>query len=511
MKANKRGLSRRETLKAGAALALCITRPGTALAKQNAATPTIAGLGNALREGQATSVSIAHTVIENAERFASLGLFTSLEPEQLLANAALADQHRMDAKAQGQTLRPLHGIPIGLKDNIDAVGHPTTGGTPALRHHRPTRNAPIVARLISDGALIAGKVNMHELAGGGTTNNPAYLRTRNPYNPDHSPGGSSGASAAVVAARVLPAALGTDTAGSVRNPAGYCGVVGFRPSMGRYSSDGIVPLALTRDTAGPLTQTVADAVTLDTTLAQDPSPIGSAGLKGRRIGVPRDPFRDNLTPDIALMIDDVEERLRDAGAVLVNGEIPGLMDMINQASLVTLGARLRSDLEAYLTYSGSPVTFDQLADQIADPFVKGWMTPYLTPTADILNEEVRVSAEVIPALKAAYSSYLSDNALDAILFPTTPIPAGIEVPGTEDVIVDGVQIPGGIWLNIQNATPASLWGGPGISMPSGLTASGLPMGIELDGAIGGDRTLLGLAMAVENVLPPTSPPRLSDL
>lgn len=504
-------LSRRDTLLGGVGLGLCGALSAQRASAEESVNLTLTDLSDALGAGKITSVDIAERVIARAKRYEFLGVFTSLNEDQLLKDAAKADRQRRSAKARGQTLSPLHGIPIALKDNIDAVGHATTGGTPALRHHLPKKNAPIIERLTRSGALVAGKVNMHELAGGGTTNNPAFQRTRNPYNPEHSPGGSSGGSAVAVAADIVPAALGTDTAGSVRNPAGYCGVVGFRPSMGRYPSAGIVPLALTRDTAGPLAHSVADVVALDEVLAQDTAPAREPSLKGPRIGIPRAPFRDNMTPDIARMLENVELRLKDAGAVLVDGEIPDLMERINQASLVTLGARLRRDVEEYLSYSGASVTFDQIAEQIADPFVKGWMTPFLNPSADILNEEIRVSADVIPALKAAYQGYLTDNRLDAILFPTTPIPAGIEVPGTEDVVVDGAQLPGGIWLNIQNATPASLWGGPGISLPSGLTPSGLPMGVELDGGIGDDRKLLGLAMAVEHILPPTPPPNLSGL
>lgn len=507
----KPNLTRRSALALGTAACTSASLFGEAAADSDISDMTLSNLKDALTAGATTSVEIAETVVKRAEQYASLGVFTSFKSDQLLMDAQAADQDRRDANAQGQTLGPLHGLPIALKDNIDALGHATTAGTPALRNHQPRQNAPIVDRLLNAGAIIAGKVNMHELAGGGTTNNPAFLRTRNPYNPDHSPGGSSGGSAVAVAAQIVPAALGTDTAGSVRNPAGYCGVVGFRPSMGRYPSEGIVPLSLNRDTAGPLTHTVSDTAMIDAVLANDPAPLQFPSLKGQRVGLPRVPFRENMTADIKRMMDDVESRLKDAGVVLVDVEIPDLMDMVNQASLVTLGARLRQDVETYLARSAAKVTFDEIADQIADPFVKGWMTPFFDPDSDILKEEARVSAEVIPALKSAYTATFVDNTLDAILFPTTPIPAGIEVPGTEDVIVDGIQIPGGIWLNIQNATPASLWGGPGISLPSGLTSSGLPMGIELDGAIGADRTLLALAAAVEHVLPPMPSPDLNAL
>lgn len=497
-------LSRRNIVLSGmAASALRPTGSKAAIATDIDGIPfTIGQLGAALRVNRLTAVSIAEAVLDRAEQLSSLGTFTSIDADRLLESARHADT----ALADGQDLGPLHGIPIALKDNIDAVGYATTGGTPALRNHFPRKNAPVAQRVIDAGGLIAGKVNMHELAGGGTTNNPSYLRTRNPYAPDHSPGGSSGGSAAAVAARIVPAALGTDTAGSVCNPAGYCGVVGFRPTLGRYPNAGIVPLSLTRDTAGPLAHTVDDVIAIDAALAADRSAVPIQMLKGKRIGTPRVPFAENNTADIRDMLADVEARLTDSGVVLVEAEIPNLVDIVNEASLVTLGARIRRDVTAYLEASGSTVTFDDLAAQIADPFVKGWMTPFLNPTDEMLNEEARVARDVIPALQRSYSGYLKDNALDAIIFPTTPTPAGVEVPGTEDIIVNGVRIAGGIWLNIQNTGPATLWGGPGISLPAGLSANGLPMGIELNGAIWGDQDLLGLARAVEGVLPATPPP-----
>ena len=497
-------LSRRNAVLSGAAASLLgANESKAAITTDIEGVPfTIGHLGAALRAKHLSSVSIAETVLDRAEQLTSLGTFTSIDAERLLDGARQADT----SLARGKDLGPLHGIPLALKDNIDAVGYATTGGTPALRNHFPTQNAPVTQRLIDAGGLIAGKVNMHELAGGGTPNNPSYLRTRNPYAPDHSPGGSSGGSAAAVAARIVPAALGTDTAGSVCNPAGYCGVVGFRPTLDRYPNAGIVPLSLTRDTAGPLAHSVDDIIAIDAALAADRTPVPMQALKGKRIGTPRVPFAENNTTDIQGMMEDVEALLKESGAVLVEAEIPNLVDIVNETSLVTLGARIRKDVTAYLEASDSPITFDDLAAQIADPFVKGWMTPFLNPTDDMLNEEARVAREVIPGLRRSYSAYLKDNALDAIIFPTTPTPAGIEVPGTEDLIIDGVRIAGGIWLNIQNTGPATLWGGPGISLPAGLSESGLPMGVELNGAIWGDKDLLSLALAVEDILPATPPP-----
>lgn len=497
-------LSRRSAVLSGVAATAISTRDTKAMTSTdiNDIPFTIAALGKALRKKDLTALSIAEAIIFRSEALANLGTFTSLNAEQLISDAQQADK----LLGQGQDLGPLHGIPVALKDNIDAVGHATTGGTPALRNNFPKTNAPVTQRLLDAGAIIAGKVNMHELAGGGTTNNPSYLRTRNPYAPDHSPGGSSGGSAVAVSARIVPAALGTDTAGSVCNPAAYCGVTGFRPTLDRYPSAGIVPLSLTRDTAGPLAHTVDDIITLDAILAADSTPVQATNLSGMRIGIPKIPFRDNTTADIQNMMADVENRLREAGAILVDAEIPDLVDFVNETSLITLGGRIRQDVTAYLSAGGSPVSFDTLAEQIADPFVKSWMTPFLNPSTDILNEEARVARDVIPALRRTYTAFLKDNALDAIVFPTTPTPAGIEVPGTEDIMLDGKRIPDGIWLNIQNTGPATLWGGPGISLPAGLSANGLPIGVELNGAINADKTLLGLALTMEKLLPDTAPP-----
>lgn len=497
-------LSRRSAVLSGVAATAMSTRSTEAKISTdiNGISFTVASLGRALRQKDLTAVSIAEAIISRSEALSHLGTFTSLNADRLIEDARKADA----LFSQGQDLGPLHGIPVALKDNIDAVGHATTGGTPALRDNVPKTNAPVTQRMVDAGAIIAGKVNMHELAGGGTTNNPSYLRTRNPYAPDHSPGGSSGGSAVAVSARIVPAALGTDTAGSVCNPAAYCGVVGFRPTLDRYPSAGIVPLSLTRDTAGPLTHTVNDIITLDAALAADSTPVQATNLTGVRIGIPKIPFRDNTTPDIQNMMADVEARLQEAGVTLIEAEIPDLVNFVNETSLITLGGRIRQDVTAYLSANGSSVTFDTLAEQIADPFVKGWMTPFLNPSADILNEESRVARTVIPALRCTYATFLKDNALDAIIFPTTPTPAGIEVPGTEDIILDGERIPGGIWLNIQNTGPATLWGGPGISLPAGLSTSGLPMGVELNGAIKADKSLLGLALAMEKILPDTAPP-----
>jgi len=497
--------SRRKALASIAAAGLAFRGSARAMSAVYNGIPSTAGAqAAAIRSGKITAKEIAQQVIVSAEAAAHLGIFISFSPEQLLEAAQIADEK----VARKQDLGPLHGVPIPLKDNIDVLGYPTSGGTPALRNHLPSKNATVSQRLLDAGALIAGKANMHELAGGGTTNNPAFKRSRNPYDPARIPGGSSGGSAVAVAARVVPAAIGTDTAGSVCNPAGYCGIVGFRPSMGRYPSDGIVPLALTRDTAGPFSLTVEDTILIDQILANRNQKAAPVKLRDLRIGIPKTPFQENMTTDVKDVFFRSISLLEDNSVTLIEAEIPDLVEHVEASGLITLGARLQNDIKSYLEYSGATATFDDITEQLADPFLRSWLTPFFNPTVDMMNEYAFVTTNIIPSMRSNFTNYLKENALDAILFPTTPIEAGIEVEGTDDLVIGNQTLDGGIWLNIQNTAPATLWGGPGISLPAGITSDGLPVGLELNGAIDGDPHLLSVAAALETLLPPIAPPDL---
>lgn len=191
------------------------------------------------------------------------------------------------ANASGDEPGPLAGISLILKDNINTADMPTSGGTPALQNNVPPKDAPIVSRLRRAGAIIVGKGNLHELSSGGTSNNATFGAVQNPHDPACVPGGSSGGVAAAVAAGITRAGIGTDTAGSVRAPAALCGVVGFRPTTGRYPGAGIVPLTASYDTAGPISLTVADAALLDSVLACTPNDVQKVQLDQLRFGVPR--------------------------------------------------------------------------------------------------------------------------------------------------------------------------------------------------------------------------------
>ena len=502
-------MKRRTVMKGLAALSAgaCSSAPNRPIGMErnaNVGAPpfTVAGIAGAIKSGGLSAVEIAQTVIGRIEAADYLEAFITFSAETVLGAAEAADY----AVMRGDSLGPLHGVPIALKDNIEAVGFPNTGGTPGLRNYHPQRNATVTQRLLDAGAVIAGKVNMDELAGGGTTNNPTFGRARNPYNTNHVPGGSSGGSAAAVGGRLVPAALGTDTAGSIRTPAAYFGVAGVRPTQNRVPSDGIVPLALARDTCGPMATNVADVALIDSVIADDPTPVTTPSLKGVRLGLPKAVFQENLSPAVATRFEEVVDILQRDGVVFVEQDIPDLTALVEETSLITLGGEFRSDMVAYLRGRNTGVSFETLATQIANPFVRNWIAPFLSPTDDVLESYRATMATAMPKLKQTFESYLANHSLDAVLFPTAPVTAGVELNTNGDMIIEGETVANGVWLNIQNTSPATLWGGPGLSIPAGVSDGGLPIGIEIDGAIGGDRTLLALGLSIESVMPHTPPP-----
>ena len=462
---------------------------------------TAAALAAAYRNKALTPVEVADDVARRVAAAESLGAYISFDPVRARTEAE-ASARRFD---RGEPLGPLDGVPIGFKDNIDVAGAVTTGGTPGLRRHRPPESAPLAGRLFAAGAIFAGKLNLHELAGGGTTDNPTFGRVANTYRRQAIPGGSSGGSAVAVVARIIPIALGSDTAGSIRNPAHYCGAVGFKPSLKRYPAAGVVPLSYGLDCVGPIAHTVADVIACDAVMAADPTPVTPAELKGLRLGVPKTPFQDNLHRDVRRQFDFALDVLDRAGVALIEAEIDGLSDDVAALGLITLGGSFRDDLTQYLSQSRAEVSADDVFGQIADPFVRGWAEPFYRPS-DEVKAQFSAALPRWRRMKAAYAEYLVAHRLAAIVFPTAPIPAGDPVADPNDVVIDGETIKGGVWLNVRNAQPGSLWGAPGLSLPMGQTASGLPLGLELDAAVGADKTLLSIAQSVEMLMPRLPPP-----
>ncbi|MGH8110450.1 MAG: amidase family protein [Rhodanobacteraceae bacterium] len=245
-------------------------------------------------------------LLARATAWRSLNALAAQHAEALRSAATAID--RSGAARTGR--RALEGVPIALKDNIDTVALPTTGGTGALAGHRPPKDAPVAQRLFAAGGLLADKTNMHELAFGITCNNAVIGAVRNPYDPDRIPGGSSGGSAAAVSARMVPAALGTDTGATVRLPAALRGVVGFRPTVGRCPGCGVIPISHTRDTVGPIRRSVADTMLFDSVPAGSGEPAAAPNLRGLRLGLARGCFFSNLGASIAPVIEAAPQKLR---------------------------------------------------------------------------------------------------------------------------------------------------------------------------------------------------------
>ncbi len=306
-----------------------------------------------LRTGDLTAEALAEALLARCAAASALNVFISLEPDRVRAAARRADQQRQ----RGERLGPLHGVPLAIKDNIDTADYPTTAGTPGLATHRPKRNAPVLQHLLDAGAIVLGKANLQELAYGPTSNNAAFGPARNPYDPARIPGGSSGGSAAAVAGRLAPAALGTDTAGSVRVPGSLCGVAGFRPSTLRWSQAGIVPISHTRDTAGPMARNVADCVLLDGVVTGGPTEVEPATLKGLRLGVPRGFFWENLDAEVGQMLEAALVRLREAGVVLVEGDVADVHALDAAAGFPIALHEVVMDLDRYLAEHATGLDF----------------------------------------------------------------------------------------------------------------------------------------------------------
>lgn len=454
-----------------------------------------------IRQGDVNAEDYTQALLERCDAAQSLNAFVWLDRERLLGEARKADRMRR----AGHSLGRLHGLPLAIKDSFDVAGTPTTACTPALRDNVPRRTAPILQRLFGEGALMLGKTNMHEMAFGITSDNAFTGAVRNPHDSKMSAGGSSGGTAAAVAARMAPAGLGADTGGSVRIPAAYCGVVGYRPSTGRYPCEGIVPLSHTRDAPGMMARSVGDIALLDEIISGDAS-LRRVRLSGIRLGLPGDYFFADLDDRTAAAIDAELHRLQNLGVELVETDPPDFAAARARSTEPVMAWEMPRDVERYLSEVGQKLTFEELVASVASPYVKLKLEKILNAaSADLENHYRAAVRDVIPRHREEYRAYFEKHGLHAIAFPTTPLPPA-PLGHNDTVDVNGRAV--SVWRTQRNAVPATLLGAPGISLPIGLTDDGLPVGLELDGLPGSDRDLLSIGLAWEQASDAIPAPKL---
>ena len=468
---------------------------------------TVVEAAAALRERACSCREYVEALIARSEAMAGLNAFVSHDWDALREAARAVD-------GGAGTRGPLAGVPLALKDNIATTTLTTSGATGALAGLVAPRNAPVAEALFEAGALLGAKANMHELAFGITNNNAVTGPARNPWDPLMIPGGSSGGTAVAVAARMMPGGLGTDTGGSVRLPAALCGLAGFRPSVGRYSGAGIIPISHTRDTAGPIARTVADLRLLDAVMAgtgtgragrpgpgragSDSAQAPAPALDGLRLGLPRGAFFADLEPEVAAEAGRVLDLLSDLGVVLVEADIPEVSELNAAVGFPIALHEFVRDLPRHLAENGIALSLEDVLGGIGSPDVRGIVASQLGP--DAMPEAVYRKALDVdrPRLQRAFADYFAEHAVEAVIFPTSPVSAR-PIGDDETIELRGERVPT-FPTFIRNTDPGSNAGIPGLSLPTGLTSTGLPVGMELDAPVGSDVRLLAVGAAVEEAI-----------
>jgi aspartyl-tRNA(Asn)/glutamyl-tRNA(Gln) amidotransferase subunit A len=461
---------------------------------------------DAIRSGRASTVEVCKAALTRiAAQNPSLNAFRTVDPDGALQRAA-----ELDARRNEDAHLPLFGVPVALKDNMCTREMPTTAGSHILERYTPPYDAAVTERLEAAGAVIVGKTNCDEFAMGSSTEFSAFGPTRNPWSLDRTPGGSSGGSAAAVAGRLVPIALGSDTGGSIRQPAALCGVVGLKPTYGRVSRYGLLAFASSLDQIGPLTTTVADAAaclsviaghdprdaTSSTAPVEDYTATLTGDVRGLRIGVARSLFGDGLDPEVLAACDHSLEQLREAGASLVDIELPHSSHAIAVYYLVAM-AEASSNLSRYdgVRYgyrapgaASLGEMYDRTRDEGFGPEVKRRIILGTYVLSEGYYDAYYLKAQQVRTLiRQDYERAFAN--VDVIAMPTSPTPAF--------KLGDRVEDPLQMYLVDVFTVGVSLSGLPAISVPCGFTAARLPIGLQLIGRAMGEVTVLKAADALE--------------
>jgi|CZKR01.1.fsa_nt_gi aspartyl-tRNA(Asn)/glutamyl-tRNA(Gln) amidotransferase subunit A len=443
---------------------------------------TISELSQRLRRREVSSVEITQDCLVRIERLNSaLNAFITVMSESALAEARRAEAEILRGEWRG----PLHGVPIALKDLIDTAGVRTTAASALYKDRVPDQDAEVVRRLRRAGAVIVGKNNLHEFAYGGSSLVSHFGDVHNPWGVGRIAGGSSGGSAAAVAAGLAHAAIGTDTAGSIREPAALCGCVGLKPTYGRVSVRGVIPLSPSLDHVGPLAATVEDAaIVLQAIAGYDSTDITTAdvpvadyvsalrqGAKSLRVGVPRGYFFEDLDPEVASAM---EHALR------------GISTLVAEIKEVQLEVPTDRTLQTAESYAYHAENVGKSLDLYQPETVRRIRSGEKISAAEYI-ERRRELEEARRSIGQVFAE------VDVLVTPTMPMPA----PAIADLRANPEALRPAELRLLRNTRPFNVWGLPAISVPCGFTQSGLPIGLQIAGSHWREDLVLQLAHAYE--------------
>jgi len=443
---------------------------------------SLAEASELVRARKASPVELTRACLSRIEAVdRKLNAFITLTADGALDEARAAEEEI----GRGRWKGALHGIPIALKDLVDTKGVRTTAASNLFKDRVPAEDAEVVTRLRAAGAVLLGKLNMHELAFGGSTVVSAFGAVRNPWALERSVGGSSAGSAAAVAAGLCYGAIGSDTGGSIRQPAAFCGIVGLKPTYGRVSTRGALPLSWSLDHLGPMTRRVRDAALMLQPLADAVDDRGCAGpplpdfakalepRSGLRLGIPRAPFYEGLHPDVERATSAALGVLASLGARALDVAVDTAVD----SAIVVLRA------EAYAFHEATVASSAEL---------------YQPETLKRIRGGAEVTAAAYIAAKRKLEAARGEfrrvfEAVDLLVIPTTPVPP----PSIDELLADMPNLRAREFVLLRNTRPWNGLGLPAISVPCGFTQDGLPIGLQLIGAAGDETRVLALAHAYE--------------
>lgn len=436
---------------------------------------TIREIGLALRSGKFSCAELIDRTFAEIRQREKFNSFITQSEELARTQAAELDRELRDGNDRG----PLHGIPTAHKDLFYTRGIPTTAGSLLYRDFVPAYDATAVARLHSAGAITIGKANLHELAYGITSKNPHYGFVLNPRDPARMAGGSSGGSAALVAAGFVPFSLGTDTAGSIRIPASFCGLVGLKPTYERVSRYGVFPLSFGLDHVGPIASCVDDCALVMNAIAGaqfTSHPLDH--LAGMRVGVPRNYFFDSIAAEVALPVRGAIDVIERAGAVITQLQVPDIDAAFTAARVLQMAetAAVYADQHNPALFGRDVWSLIQQAKQIAGH--------------EYVNAQ-RLRTVFRREMDALWTK------VDVLVTPATPIPAPLLNDETAEINGEKKDLRG---VCTSLLRPINFFGEPALSLPCGKTAGGLPIGLQLIAAPFEDTKLLQFAATVERLL-----------